>query len=201
MPGRCILILFIVFSFSFLFAENLPQSDRERMRIASDSLLSQIIEEAGLVPASSVYLSCDASFRSTPFYFAVSNLFYQRNISVSTDSAKAARVFAISVRRASVIYGETFTESFFSPQYTERTISLSFDAVVQDSLKILYAASKSLMLRDTVRYADTEGLHDFSSPFSSYTPPSLSFFDSLLEPIVVTIASGIAVYLFFTIRS
>ncbi|MFA6540839.1 MAG: hypothetical protein WCT99_04490 [Bacteroidota bacterium] len=118
-----------------------------------------------------------------------------------SDSTGAARSLAVSVRNASVTYGEAFTESFFSSQYTVRTISLSFDVILQDSVKILYSASKTITLRDTVRYSEAESLHDFSTPFSTYTPPSLSFFDSLLEPIVVTIASGIAVYLFFTIRS
>lgn len=176
-------------------------TDVERIRQASDSLVSQFIEEAGIVPASSISFVYEKKISNSVIYHTIVQNFFLRKISIADNSTDRDTVFEILVRGASISYGETFSESFLGTLKTERTISLTCDGAVKAHQKILWAGSKTVSLVDTVDYSEIDQLHSDNLPFASYSKPSLSFFDSILEPVVVTIASGVAIYLFFTIRS
>ena len=108
-----------------------------------------------------------------------------------------------NVRDLSLRYGEVFTETFFGERKVERSISLSLVVTIlsASSGRILYSQTIKKASSDTVLYSQVNELLDDSLPFTMTVQPQLSFFDSIIEPVVVTVASGVVIYLFFTIRS
>ncbi len=184
-----------------MFADGNPATDMERIRQASDSLMVHLIEEAGISSASSIFVSYDNKIAYTVLYYSIIESFFSKNISITTDSTNRDMMLEISLRGSAISYSETFSESFLGALKTTRTISLTYDGIMRNRQKVFWAGSKTISLVDTVNYSDLDNLHSGDLPFASYSKPALSIFDSLLEPVVVTIASGVAIYLFFTIRS
>ncbi len=121
------------------------------------------------------------------------------NVSESNEESRTS--IEILVTESSVEFSDVFTESFFGSQKTVRTVRLSVSMIVRDSGNILRAVPLAVGITDTVRYSDIERLTDNTFPLTSVRTPSLTWWDSLLEPAIITMASAVAIYLFFTIRS
>jgi hypothetical protein len=117
------------------------------------------------------------------------------------DSSDA--VLTLTVRGSAVSFGETFSESFLGTRKTERTVGLTVigTLVSRTNGALLWSREFSRSLTDVVPESETEQLQTGMPLVTTFSRSDRSFFDSLLEPVIVTIASGIAIYLFFTIRS
>jgi hypothetical protein len=127
----------------------------------------------------------------------------RRNIPVFIKQNATKTTLELTVRESSVFYGEAFTDSFFGSRKTERKSVLTITGTlisVTDG-KVVWTNEFTRMMTDTVMFAETELLDREAPPLTSYTRPEFSLFDSILEPAIITIASGVAIYLFFTIRS
>ncbi len=124
-------------------------------------------------------------------------------IPVTDRSASPDLDLSFSVRDASVIHGESFSLSFFGPRLCARTIRLSvvLTAVSLQSGKNSWTKEFSETITDTVEVDRIELLSEFAPPLTAVLLPERSFFETYLEPAIVTAAAGVAVYLFFTIRS
>ncbi|MBI2428688.1 MAG: hypothetical protein HYV29_07830 [Ignavibacteriales bacterium] len=126
-----------------------------------------------------------------------------RNIAVYTNATSADTILACNAQDATLSYGEIFTGSFFGARMVERTLSLTMqvNSSSQFHNRILSAKKITVSKIDTVLYTDIQNLEDPSLPLKTLSQPQLSFFDSFLEPVIITVASAVAIYLFFTIRS
>lgn len=102
-----------------------------------------------------------------------------------------ARVFLEDVRR----------DGFLGPRMADRVIVLAGRAKASGEgvPAAYYDVTRSL--RDTVLLSAVERLETPELSFTKATMPRLGFFDSLLEPVVVLGAVGVAVYLLFAVRS
>ncbi|MFA6438638.1 MAG: hypothetical protein WCX28_04975 [Bacteriovoracaceae bacterium] len=120
---------------------------------------------------------------------------------LNTDSTETT--LELTVRESSIFHGEAFYQSFLGHRSIERRIVFTITGTlisVQEG-KILWSKQFSRTFSDTVRYDQLEQLDYSVPPVTAYVRSELSFFDSIVEPVIVTIASGVAIYLFFTIRS
>lgn len=200
--GRIIVIIVVCGSFCSASEPTTPNSNREIFFQLCDSVTNKIITE-GIQHHQSINLKTGidtftSSLRSQFIHGLVS-----RNISVFQQSPSSEMTLEITVRGSSVLYGEVFTEYFLGTRKTERIVSLNINAFVisQSDGKVIWSKQFLESLIDTVNYSEMERLNDSTLPLTDYKKAELSFFDSILEPAIVTIASGVAIYLFFTIRS
>lgn len=198
---RTYILYSLLISCTIAFSQVQSLSETEKIRILSDSLLSKIISEAGLKPASHLFLLRHGLTSQPVLYTSVINSLFSHHISVVTDSTLSDTTMSVAFRRVSIEYGKTFSNSIFGTLYTVRTTALSVDVSISTQKKIMWAGSGTLAGIDTVRYSDIQDLHSNNLPTTMYTSPTLSFFDSIFEPLIITVASGVAIYLFFTIRS
>ncbi|MFZ4619707.1 MAG: hypothetical protein ACOYNS_04050 [Bacteroidota bacterium] len=197
---RNILLLFILSA--ICSAGEVPvRTDREVMIFISDSLMSSIAADVKNFP--SVVLSegkdSSASFFHPHFVHGLT----KRNVPLFLKSDSTSTTLDLNVQGSSVFYGDVFTESFFGERQCKRSITITLTATISSNSdgKILLSHSYTLSNIDTVAYSTVDQLSSSVIPAARYTRPELSFYDIVLEPAIVTVASGIIIYLFFTIRS
>lgn len=175
------------------------RSDREVLIALSDSLAGSLLSEVRNAPSLTV------RFVSDTLTDAYRPLLLQ-GLSARHSSLSIVAVvpeMEISILRSSVRYDAPFTPSMFGPSYCLRTIALTSQFVQSEPSggKIISARTISVSNTDTVRYADVDRLKDPFLPKTEYTAPTATFLETLVEPVIITIASGVIIYLFFTIRS
>ncbi len=200
--GRLIVIIVLCGSLCPASEPAFPNSNREIIFQLCDSVAKKIVAEGILLQNSVTIRTGVDTFTSSlrsQFILGLAS----RNISVFQQSSPSETILEITVRGSTVLYGEVFTESFLGTRKTERNVSLNINAFVVSGSdeKVIWAKQFSESIIDTVNYSETERLNDSTLPLTNYKKAELSFFDSILEPAIVTIASGVAIYLFFTIRS
>lgn len=176
-------------------------SNREVFYRLSDSLISAASNDVN--SNSSLIVSMPRDTFSSYFQPIFLQSFAARNIPIVQRSDSSHMSLDLSVREATVVYSEVFSESFFGSRKTRRSVTLSATGTLVSAAegKVLWSKQYVVSFSDTVNFAETENLGSSSPPLTAYVPPELSLFDSILEPAIVTIASGVAIYLFFTIRS
>jgi hypothetical protein len=195
---RYITISFFFFSLCTAADLHRTPSVRDVMFRLCDSVAAsaaQVLRQGSIVVNSTALDSVDRFY--TPFL--------QQGISLAgltiQDQAETALTF--SVRDASVHYGETFTTSFFGTQRSIRTVRLTVmaTAISQQHTEQNWSKEFSTIHTDTVLVEQIASLADFAPVLTSYILPERSFFETFIEPAIVTVSAGVAVYLFFTIRS
>lgn len=185
----------------FDFGYSSSISEREVVRSISDSVVNTMIDEAGIVPASSVFFQYEQGTSQPVFYNSITRTLLSRGISIVQQKSLSDTSFVITMAQASIHYGDTFSESFLGSEYVCRTVTVSYEGVLSTAAKVLWSGINSISCTDTVQYSEIKDLHSDDIPLSSYTLPPMSVFNSIFEPLLVSIASGVAIYLFFTIRS
>lgn len=120
-----------------------------------------------------------------------------------TVQDQAATELTVRIREASVHHGEPFTESFFGAQHSIRTVRFTVVASTTTRGQGGTSWSKEFteVHTDTVLVDRIASLAEFAPVLTAYTLPERSFFETFIEPAIVTVSAGVAVYLFFTIRS
>ncbi len=200
--GRNILF-FLVYGSLCIASENTPvASNREIFFTLSDSVTSKIFAD-NLRHYQSVTIKTSNDTFTNFFRQRIIIGLASRNIIIFENNTTTETTLELSVQESSVFFGELFTESFLGRKKTERTIRLTVNATAFSSAdgKILWSKQFSETMIDTVKFTDIEHMNNSSLPMTNYTKPELSFFDSVLEPAIVIFSTGVAVYLFFTIRS
>lgn len=193
----------LLFSMNSFALQNSPNSHREIIFTVTDSLVRAIAADYALVPAAVITLTMNDQPQNNYLRQQFIHSFIAQKLTITFVQNSADTILECNVRELSLQFGDVFSESFFGERKTERRITVSIDVTMRSTFtgKIFYSKNISKLNIDTVMYSMVNQLHDNSIPFTQYKEPQLSFFDSILEPAIITIASGIVVYLFFTIRS
>ncbi len=115
------------------------------------------------------------------------------------DSAASGLEFVVTEAR--VYLEDIRRDGFLGPRVADRVVVLGGRAKAwrAGSAPLYLDATRSL--RDTVRLSGVERLESPPLIFTKIAIPREGFFDSVLEPVIVLGAVGVAVYLLFAVRS
>ncbi len=119
------------------------------------------------------------------------------------DNSLSSSEIEIVSPEVQVKYGESFRESFLGETKTTRSVSVVIPFLTKDVQSNFVIESRTL----TYNYSDTistdfiPSLEQTEFPCTHAPMPERDFFDHLLEPIIIIGATGVAVYLFFHVRS
>ena len=199
---RNIAIAVIFVSLGFASQQEPPKTNREIFYRLCDSAMDTMATDA-LNYRSAIFLKASNDMYSSVLRLQFIQGLSERRVLLFLQPDSTTMTLELSVRESSVLYGEVFSESFLGERKSERTIVLTLFAVFVSHVdgKVIETKQISMINKDTVAFSSINELNDNSFPFSRYKVPEVSFFDSIVEPAIVTIASGVAIYLFFTIRS
>ncbi len=117
------------------------------------------------------------------------------------DSADYVGVFGI--RHGSVEYENPRRLGLIGERIVDRSISLTLTVQLQErkSGTNLILADYTEMVRDTIALSDIERVENSAIPMTRGELQSPGLFSSLVEPIVLLGAIGVAVFLLFHVRS
>jgi hypothetical protein len=127
----------------------------------------------------------------------------QRFSTLYTRRGASSIEISASVDKVNVAYGEAYSEGLFSGRKCSRTIDVRLQLSVtrNEDGRILWAGREAASRTDTVYVADIRDLEKGSQPVASGVAPAPSLLERFFEPVIIVGAAGVAVYLFFTIRS
>lgn len=199
--GRYIACFIILGSLSTAAEHGRSATHREIFIRLCDSVSAALSRE--LVPYRSVAVAAERDTFGTFFLPFLKEGLVRNSIPLFTKQDSAETTLELTVRESSVFYGESFTESFLGSRKHERRSTLQVTGTlhsVSDG-RILWTKDFTYTCSDTVSATDNPYGENGSPPLTSFDRPVRSLFDLLIEPAIVTIASGVVIYLFFTIRS
>ena len=100
-------------------------------------------------------------------------------------------------------YDDTFRESFLGTKKIKRTVIAALACQMTDmrAQEVIFSKSFSETFSDTVMVDQINTLELPSAKSTHAELPSEDFFDRILEPFVIIGATGVAIYLFFHVRS
>ncbi|MEW5799633.1 MAG: hypothetical protein AB1728_11575 [Bacteroidota bacterium] len=196
-------VLIVVGSICFATDTKVPSSHRSILQRLAHSALIMAVEENQSSSFTAVSFLTDTTGVQSVVRNDLINALTSRRISVHTNVLSADTLIQCSVQDPSLLYGTVFTESLFGARKVERTLSLTLQIIFssQSNGAVFYSNKFSMSHTDTVLYSEIQNLDDESLHLKTLSQPQPSLFDSFLEPVIVTVASAVAIYLFFTIRS
>jgi hypothetical protein len=161
------------------------------------------ISEAQIPDTSTIVLKIEDGEINRFFAQTLTQSFRQRFPSLFTRKTASGIEISVSVGGVSVVYGQSFSDGFLSARRSERRIDvgLRMTAMRFEDGKILWAKSKGASFVDTVYVDDIPDLQLSSERIAKGVMPQRSTMEKLIEPFIIVGAVGVAVYLFFTIRS
>jgi hypothetical protein len=119
---------------------------------------------------------------------------------ISEETGRAE--LTLQVNGLSVEYGERFNNGIFEKALTTRSLGFHLGAMASDSAgTIRWVGVIEKKFVDTVAVDDIGRLEQTTGHFAKGVVPERFLWERLLEPAIMIGASGIAIYLFFTIRS
>ncbi len=142
----------------------------------------------------------EANHFFTPIFF---ESFHQRYRALYSHDRTSGAGVSVSLGALTVDYGSPFSESFLSARLSERRINVAvrFTAVQNSDGKVLWSGTEAKSLTDTVFVDEIPVLRMSSEHVAGSVMPERSALERIVEPFIIVAAAGVAVYLFFTIRS
>ena len=183
--------------------EREPQSNAEIMVRLCGEAAENFLAEVNIADTSAVELSTEGGEASRFFGPVLVQTFRQHFRSLYSRPGISTVQINASVGNIGVKYSEVFSDGIFSAGKSERTIALSLQLAltrVEDG-KVIWAGAKSVAHKDTVIVSDIRDLEKSSEMIARGVQPERSVLERFFEPIIIAGAAGVAVYLFFTIRS
>lgn len=195
-------VLFVLMT-STIFSQDYQRlSNASIVKQLCDSLNERAAVEASLphtsslsvtLTAGSVYsLARQSAMEILQNY--VSNLFF-----LDTADITANILFSPPVIR----YSEPLSDGFFSSSKVQRSISVEaiFSFEETATRKLVWAGTIQKSFSDTLLFSDIDNIEQNGVIILKGERKPRKIFDSILDPLIITAATGIAIYLFFTIRS
>ncbi len=200
-------VLFIILLISgtpeLLRAGGNPRSNEEIMVDLSREAVDIFCADLKISDTTSIVLIMENGEVNRFFIQPVLESFRQHFISLYARSGASSVDILGSVAEVGVTYGEPFSEGLFSARKSQRTveIALRFAATRIADGKILWAGTEKRSFSDTVYVDEISKLQESSKHIASSPLPDRSALERFIEPLIIVGAAGVAVYLFFTIRS
>jgi hypothetical protein len=183
-----------------------PETNLQIIQKILGNLAEQVLNEATLPADAVVGLKVRQSLESWVTENALSERIAAHRYKVmyvrDSDSV-AAFIFTVGDAGAKVKYSNTHRISLFGRKHTERLISVHIQSQVYNSQSGNILSGKMLTseYKDTVFTDDISSLENADIPMTKAELPDESFIDRIIEPIIIVGTAGIAVFLFFHIRS
>lgn len=184
-------------------ADKNPKSNEEIMFQLCRDAVGTFVIESKIADTAEVFLQIESGEVNRFFTHTVIESFLQRFSSLFTQHGKASVECAVSIGEVTVSYGQPFSEGFLSTRKSERLVGvkLRLTATKNPERKILWAGTTSKSFSDTVSIDEIPKLQHSSEHIAKGVIPQRSMMERLIEPFIIVTAAGVAVYLFFTIRS
>lgn len=161
------------------------------------------LSEAQIADTSTIVLKIEDGEINHFFARLLTETFRHRFSSLFTRNTPSGIEVSVSIAQVSVAYGQPFSDGFFSARRSERRIDVGvrMSAMRYEDGRILWATSKGASFVDTVYVDDIPDLQVTGERIAKGVIPQRSAIEKLIEPFIIVGATGVAVYLFFTIRS
>ncbi len=123
--------------------------------------------------------------------------------SLYTRSSTSSVEIVASIAEVGVAYGEPFSNGFFSSRKSDRTVTVALRCTATRNAdgKVLWSGTKRNSSVDTVYVDEITKLQESSKRIASGAMPDRSALERFIGPLIIAGAAGVAVFLFFTIRS
>ncbi len=179
------------------------KSNNEIFFALSKKIIQRTVENAKIQPHTKVSCKILNTNRNTYLRQSIVETLRETPLEVFFGDSLADVSASFNVSTLSINYSKGFSEHFFSGRKTERTISVAIQAeyVERQSNRLVWAETAQETFTDTVDVTSIDELEKSSKGIADTRYGQYSFFDKILEPFVITVASAVAIYLFFTIRS
>jgi hypothetical protein len=120
-----------------------------------------------------------------------------------TSLIRGRYLIDISSSQLQVRYDDMFHDGFLGKKKVRRTINITFtcQTIRTSSGEVLWSDSPIQQFVDTVAVDEISNLELSSVKSTQSSLPSEAFIDKVIEPFVILGATGVAVYLFFHVRS
>ena len=184
-------------------AENAAHSNESVLVQLCRDIVAQFNDELRLPDTTAIVVEVGSKEADLFFTPALLEVFRSRFSTVYLRGEAPGVTVNAAVQEFHIAYGKTFSDGMFSAERTERTISETwrFTAVRKSDSRVLWAGTKDATSRDTVDVAEISQLEQSSARLTVGIGPQHSAYEKLFEPFIIVAAAGVAVYLFFTIRS
>lgn len=169
-------------------------------------MAEQILRSASLTPEKVIGLK----IRYSPESWVADHAFAGRfdscgyKVKYAGDSAETAPViFKVGEAGASVKYSNAHRFTLFGRRCAERSVTVRVQAQIYDTETGIILSGESLIAehRDTIYVDDIPMFENPEIPMTKADLPDESFIDRFIEPIIIVGTAGVAVFLFFHIRS
>jgi hypothetical protein len=196
-----IMILVVNFSNGEAIAQG--KTNRELLFELCGEATSAVIDSSKTPSDTAVCMIAEPDTLTQIFFQTLVESFHRHFRSVVLKECDSLESLTVSVVRANVWYGDSFTLGMFGARRCRRTVEVGVQGTAVDPLtrKVRWAGTVSRSVQDTILVDDISSVEPSAGLIGKGSPPGRSFLDALVEPFVIIAATGVAVYLFFTIRS
>jgi hypothetical protein len=193
--------LLLLWTFAALAAEDAKTNEQVYNELCS-SAVEEILVASGTPRQGMITLKLHEGPATEYFRLILLGDISAAGRQMAERSAVNRPVLSIQVEQPLVAYHDRFGDGLFEKAKTQREIKFSIRAVFQDSVGMLrWSGTVQRNYCDTVAIADVERLEQTTSHLARGIVPERTLLERFIEPAIVIGASGVAIYLFFTIRS
>lgn len=195
----------VLLNFAFLLICRLAFSATDNLHIA-DSLLADIAssELSGVGDTIIVYLPNQESEIMRYSAYRISSALQQDGKKVFRSISAPGNIIAeISNVKLTIAYSEPESDSIMMSDSVFRMISLQVDGELSraQGREVLRTISATRSYQDKIKYNDIEELEASSFSFTLGKRSSYSFWDRMIEPVLITGSVIAVILLFFTQRA
>ncbi len=184
-------------------SERSPQSNGAIMLRLCGEAVTRFVSDARLPETTEVVLKMNDGEMNHFFTQTLVEIFHRNFSALFLGGVPQDVEVSASVEDVTVSYGDPFSDGFFSPRKCQRNLDLRLTLTAKRCRdgKILWAGDEPASLTDTVNVADVPLLEQSTEHIAKGIHPQRSILERLIEPFIIVGATGVAIYLFFTIRS
>lgn len=195
-------VLLLAAAAAFGGDDGAPRPARDLFTAACRETGKELAAGSGLSRSASVlvrFAGDKTEFFRTPLMDALS----EACGAVYVSGASADTIVTFGIEDAAIGYGPAFREGWFRERRTERSVRvrLRMEMISSSSGKVLYTRTLDGLERDTIAVDEIQETGASARHIAVGAAPEPSLWERILEPAILTVSSGIAVYLFFTVRS
>ena len=196
-------VLFVWGTSDVVWSGENPRSNAEIMVELSREAAEEFCADLKIPDTSSVAVTFENGEVERFFNRPLLETFRRHFVSLYARIGSSNIDIAVAVPEITVSYGAAFSDGFFSSRKSQRVIdvSLRLSATRNSDGKILSAETKRRSFSDTVYVHEISDLQESSKHIAAAPMPDRSALERFIGPLIIAGAAGIAVYLFFTIRS